>query len=486
MRFFPRLWQQVFMYAILLVLAAHLVTFVVFHFWLANTNTMYLQHLEHIAYDGAMAIEGKSKKVVGILPEFLKNSSRTLWIESPNGNIVAGVVEPGFSFAERQNLTLARISRNNVQFWKTGSSATPYLVSTPVNLLEGPATLFLFLEKIPPPPPPLLFGQGLIAVCLIGGPLSIWVAWRISRPLRKLRSEVLEIANGNLDARVSVGGSVEIVQVVEAVNSMAQNLSNNINRMHELIANISHEMRSPLTRMSFSVAIIEEGLNALVQEHKKQFTNEKDRGLPVIVDAQGNPLAMKHIRRLLQEIGHMENLVGSCLLSSKLDLQQENPKMNVLNLSLLCRNIASKHEGLLQAKQLSFSQEIQDDLWVNGDEDLLSLVHTNLLDNALKYTTEGGIVRLCLSRSEDNVLLRLENSHETMDQADMARLFEPFYRAINTAGTTCGAGLGLALVQKIVASHGGSVWVEGSTTGLLFTVSLPCQQWQSRVLPAEF
>ena len=140
----------------------------------------------------------------------------------------------------------------------------------------------------------------------------------------------------------------------------------------------------------------------------------------------------------------MENLVGSCLLSSKLDLQQENPKMNVLNLSLLCRNIASKHEGLLQAKQLSFSQEIQDDLWVNGDEDLLSLVHTNLLDNALKYTTEGGIVRLCLSRSEDNVLLRLENSHETMDQADMARLFEPFYRAINTAGTTCGAGLGLA------------------------------------------
>ena len=477
MQLFPRLWQQVFMYAILLVLAAHLVSFVVFHFWLANTNTMYMQLLERIAYDGAMALEGKSREAAGILPEFFKKSSRTLWIEKPDGDVVAGAVEPGLSFAERQNLALARTSQNNVQFWKTGYTEAPYLVGVPVNLLEGSATLFLFLEKMPPPPPPILFGQGLIAVCLIGGALSIWVAWRNSRPLRRLRSEVLEIANGNLNARVSVGGSVEIAQVAEAVNSMAQNLSNNITGMRELVANISHEMRSPLTRMSFSVAIIEEGLNALANGQKKQPANENDGGLPVIMDAEGNPLAMKHIGRLTQEIGHMENLVGSCLLSSKLDLQQENPKMDALDLSLLCRNAASKHEGLLQAKQLLFSQEIQDDLWVNGDEDLLSLVLANLLDNALKYTAEGGVVRLCLCRSEDSVLLRLENSHDAIDPADMARLFEPFFRVMNTAGTTCGAGLGLSLVKKIVACHRGSVRVEGGETGLLFTVSLPCQQW---------
>lgn len=463
------------MYAILLVLAAHLVSFVVFHLWLANNNTMYMQLLERIAYDGAMALEGKSREAAGILPEFFKNSSRTLWIEKADGDVVAGTVEPGLSFADRQHLPLARTSQNHVQFWKTGYTEAPYLVGLPVNLLEGPATLFLFLEKMPPPPP-LLFSQGLIAVCLIGGALSIWVAWRISRPLRRLRSEVLDIANGNLNARASVGGSVEIAQVAEAVNSMAQNLSDNITGMRELVANISHEMRSPLTRMSFSVAIIEEGLDALAKGQKRQPSNEKDEGLPVVMDPQSNPLIMKHLGRLTQEIGHMENLVGSCLLSSKLDLQQENPKMNALDLSLLCKNVASKHEGLLHAKQLLFSQEIQDDLWVNGDEDLLSLVLTNLLDNALKYTAEGGVVRLCLYRSQDSVLLRLENSHEAIDPADMAHLFEPFFRIMNTAGTTCGAGLGLSLVKKIVCCHRGEVSAESGETGLLFTVSLPCRQ----------
>ena len=85
-------------------------------------------------------------------------------------------------------------------------------------------------------------------------------------------------------------------------------------------------------------------------------------------------------------------------------------------------------------------------------------------------------MRLCLYRSQDSVLLRLENSHEAIDPADMAHLFEPFFRIMNTAGTTCGAGLGLSLVKKIVYCHRGEVSAESGETGLLFTVCLPCRQ----------
>lgn len=474
MRLFPHLWQRVFMYAIFLVFASHLVSFAVFRFGIEEN--MHTRLLENLVSNGAAALEGKPKEAANILSDFFRNFSRMLWIERADGELIAGTVEPGFSYDERQRLPLVHTLRNNVRFMKTGNPDAPYLAAVPVNLLDGDATLYISIEKSPPPPMPVLFVQGLTAVCLIGGPLSVWAAWRISRPLRRLRSEVLAIADGDLDARVSVEGSEEIAQVAEAVNSMAQNLSDNITGMRELVANISHEMRSPLTRMSFSTAIVEEGLRALVHRHAKHPPSDDDDALPVILDAEGSPLAVRHMHRMAQEIEYMESLVGSCLLNSKLDLRQETPRMEALDLSLLCKKALAKHEGLLQAKQLSCRQSVQENLWVNGDEELLSLVLTNLLDNAVKYTAEGGLVRLRLCREADGAALRLENSQEAIDRADLSRLFEPFFRGRNTAGSSSGIGLGLSLVSKIVACHQGSVTAENGTCGLLFTVRLPCVQ----------
>ena len=476
LQLFPHVWQRVFMYAILLVFAAHMVSFAVFRYGIESG--MHMHVLEGLASSGAAALEGKSREAAKVLPEFFHNHQRSLWIERPDGTLIAGEPKPGLSSAERGSLPLVR-TQGSMRYMRSGIASAPYLVAAPVTLLDDEAVLYLCLDRILPPPMPVLFIQGLIAVCLIGGALSIWAAWRIARPLRKLRSEVLEIAKGNLNARVTVKGAEEIRQVAEAVNSMAQNLSDNIIGMRELVANISHEMRSPLARMSISATIVDEGVRALAHrfEHSPRLNppNMADAP-PLIMDAEGSPLAVKHVDRMAQEIEHMESLVSSCLLNSKLDLQQEVPKAAPLNLSLLCARVLARYEASLQAKKLTFSKAVQDNLWIAGDEELLSLVLTNLLDNAVKYTGEGGIVRLCLREEDDRAVLSLENSHNALDEKELSRLFEPFFRRRDTAGQTGGAGLGLSLVNKIARCHRGSVTAENGKLGLLFTVNLPHNQ----------
>ena len=465
MRLFPHLWQRVFAYAILLVLVSHLVTFMMFR--LISSKEMDLRIISEITAGIVSALDGREMESIEALLKFFNNSPRKLWLELPGGRIAAGETDPEFTFPNRAGMQPVSAPGSPVTVYRSDAPDKPYFAQTAVRLKDGVAMACLRLEGLPSPPMFTLFLAGLTAVCIIGGALSVWVTWRIARPLRRLRSEVLQIAEGDLEARVSERAPEEIAQVAGAVNHMAQSLLRNIRNMRELVANLSHEMRSPLARMSISAAIIEEGLAAL--------TRGRGRGgsrAPLILDAGGVPLACTHIGYVVREIGHMEKLVGSSLLNSRLDLQQEALQRRPVDMSALCMDVALRHEALLDEKDLSLTLDIQPDIWVVGDEPLLSLVLTNLLDNAVKYTDRGGLARLVLRERSGTVRLWLENSHPGLDQAVLADLFEPFFRGVAT-GDAEGAGLGLTLVKKIAHCHNGSAGVEPCYIGLRFSVCLP-------------
>ena len=110
-----------------------------------------------------------------------------------------------------------------------------------------------------------------------------------------------------------------------------------------------------------------------------------------------------------------------------------------------------------------------------GDEALLSLVITNLLDNALKYTDRGGRLILGLDRQNGTVRLRVENTCPRMEDDVLNRLFEPFFRG-EGIGNAQGAGLGLTLVRKIASCHRGSASAERTETGLRISVVLPAAE----------
>ena len=271
-----------------------------------------------------------------------------------------------------------------------------YLAESVAHLREHEAVVCLRLDEQPPPPLLMIFLQSLIAVCIVGGALSVWITWRIARPLNRLRSEVLQIAGGDLEARVGENGPEEIAQVARAVNNMAQSLLNNIRNMRQLVANLSHEMRSPLARMSISAAIVQEGLAALLASGTSRTSRAEDDAETysrLILNASGTPLACVHIGYMLQEIEHMERLVGSSLLNSRLELQHEKLQMQPVDMSALGMDIVLRHEAMIAERELSLSVDIRPDLWVMGDEALLSLVITNLLVDILPGLKAGDSYR---------------------------------------------------------------------------------------------
>ncbi|MDL2307191.1 HAMP domain-containing histidine kinase [Desulfovibrio sp. OttesenSCG-928-C06] len=470
MRLFPRLWQRVFAYAILLVLVSHLVSFVIFRFGAASD--IHVRLITELASNIVSALEGKGRESLQVMLEFFNNPPSKLWIELPDGTVAAGEPTTDFTFQARRSMQPARAPENNIAIFSNDVLDTPYLAEVPVQLKDGGVVVCILLEKRPPPPMRAIFLQGLIAVCIIGGALGIWVTWRIARPLRKLSSDVLRIGDGDLEARVSERGPEEIAQVARSVNRMAHSLLQNIKGMRELVANISHEMRSPLARMNISAAIIEEGLTALAANNCPDAQASAPDGGRLILDASGRPLASVHIEYVQREIAHMEKLVDLSLLNSKLDLQHHALDLKTVDFSILCMDMALRHEAMFADKKLLLRLDIQPEIWVSGDESLISLVISNLMDNAAKYTKEGGLVHLRLDEHNDYVRLCLENEHSGLAEGVLARLFEPFFRGEGT-GESDGAGLGLTLVRKIALCHNGGATVENSENGLLFCVYFP-------------
>ena len=461
MRILPHLWQRVFAYALLLVLISHLVSSMLFHF--TTRREMHVRFLTEMGIQMASVMKGKDVETFETLATFLEKSQKKMWLEYVDGTIASGSPDPHFLQKGRSSLEdLTRDERVSIfRDPKTGS----YLARVPLPLEKSNAVIcFSFGEPLPPLY--LMFFQNIIAVVIIGSALALWITWRIARPLRHLRSEVLQIADGNLENRVSEQGPEEIVQVARAVNSMAHTMINNINSMRKIVADVSHEMRSPLARMNISATIVQEGLDVLAQGQ------EGGRNPNLLYDTAGTPLACVHIGYILQEIEHMEKLVGSSLLNSRLDFQERMQEAKDVDFSSLCMDIALRHESLFKEKALILNLDIQPLLWIRGDASLLALIISNLLDNAVKYTDTGGRVLLMLDEHNGDVRLQVENSHPGLSEEVMEHVFEPFFRG-DCVDDAPGVGLGLTLVQKIAVRHRGSALVERTDMGLRVCVMLP-------------
>jgi signal transduction histidine kinase len=179
----------------------------------------------------------------------------------------------------------------------------------------------------------------------------------------------------------------------------------------------------------------------------------------------------KHLRLIHEEIARLDSLIGSSLLSSKLDLQR-NLVLFPVEFSALCLEACQRHAALMEKRGFNFEQDIQPGLWVRGDEATLCIVVDNLLDNALKYTEAGGRVRIAVTTDKDDVLLTVENSHMPMPEDWLTGIFAPFCRGNITTENSEGSGFGLYLVEKITALHHGRVFAGNSQQGICLTVSL--------------
>ena len=470
------LWQKIFAFTLVLVIVSQVTVLLLHHsvssdeaqvYVAASTNTM------------VSALEGQSLETAKVVADlFNRRGDRRIWIESSEDRSVLAGERPmtAYSFDTTTSTTW---KDSTLRIADTGFSKTRFIVSSPLKLKDGTVNLFASFGE---PRRKLLwdmFYQGLIALTIICAIVSFWIAWRVSKPLRTLRREVLDITAGNLDHKVTVKGQGEIQDVALAINQMASSLSRHIRGMRELVANISHELRSPLARITVSVALIEEHLARLQEmrtEHLALLSSlgvrEKVPGSDKI-NVQTDPItqAERHLERVIEELEHMDGLIGTTLLSSKLDLQDKQPLTARVDLSSLCSEMCRRQETLMHKRNLNFLVDIEPDITITGDENLLCNLVSNLLDNAGKYTDENGQVTLKLTSTRTQAVLSVENTHEPLSQEALDHIFEPFHRGGLATGK--GAGLGLHLVSQISDRHQGAVKAENTAAGFCFTVTIP-------------
>ena len=272
----------------------------------------------------------------------------------------------------------------------------------------------------------------------------------VDRPVRVITDATERIMQGDFSVRVAPmhGAGMEgFNQISTAINKMAQELSGTETLRTDFIANVSHELKTPLAVMGNYAAMLQK---------------------PGISEAEKNEYA----KAISQASRKLAQLITNILKLNKLENQQIFPQTEAFDLSeQLCRCFL-QFEDAWENKKLNIETDIDENVYIRSDPELLTLVWNNLISNAVKFTPEGGTVGVRLKTEGDSVVVSVSDTGCGMKPETGMHIFEKFYQG-DTSHATQGNGLGLALVKRVIDILNGeigvqSVYGEGST----FTVRL--------------
>lgn len=298
----------------------------------------------------------------------------------------------------------------------------------------------------------------LLGVMVLTATLSLLAALLVARsiikPLTLLRDSALKVADGALDHRVEYTRPDEIGDVARAFNLMVDHVGDMLEAQRAFASNTSHELRTPLT----SVRLRTEALRV------DSTLDEAERA--------------RYIAEIDDEMGRLAVLIDDLTLLSRVDAGRLALGDETISLTRFLRSLATSMQPAAQARCIALTLDLPDALLtVRGSLNHLTMVFRNLLENALKYTPEGGSVRLRLAqRDADWVDASIEDDGIGIEPERLPRLFERFYRADESHNRDVpGSGLGLAIVQGIVSAYGGTVTVfsAGPGQGTTATVIWP-------------
>ena len=298
--------------------------------------------------------------------------------------------------------------------------------------------------------------------------LALILGQSVAKPLRRVTAAVEAIAQGESGSRASVSGPSEVQALARSFNSMANQVEAAQQSQRDLVANVSHELKTPLTSIQgFSQAILD-------------GTAAEGAGL------------VRAAQIIHEEAERMRRMVDDLLILARFDAGQIRLKQETVGLGTLLRGCAEKLAPLAQDADVALEVAVPEDLRVAGDADQLAQVFANLIDNALTHTASGDRVTLAAhvvsgipaeetgpyGRAQTStgqiVDVTVTDTGEGIPPEVLPRIFERFYRADMARQRRGGAGLGLAIAKEIVAAHGGTIAVESvEGLGSKFTVQLP-------------
>lgn len=273
--------------------------------------------------------------------------------------------------------------------------------------------------------PLILTGVLLLLLALFLVPLVRY----ITRPLRTFSAAFQQVSDGNFSALPHM--DPEFQPMVEAFNHMTHEIQTMLKEKQRLIADVSHELRSPLARMRVSMELL----------------SKEGKG------------KAKYIERAIREIEELDHLINDLLDVSALDLNAEQAPLEQIQLLDWVQTALERHQLWFEQHHIRVKTIFPDSSpFILGRQHLLDRALNNLLSNVVKYAPEYSQLDLFIEPGDAQVILRIRDRGPGVPAAALAKLTEPFYR-VDTSRTrkTGGNGLGLAIVQKIMALHQGSV-----------------------------
>jgi len=308
--------------------------------------------------------------------------------------------------------------------------------------------------------------QGVLLSLIAAGSIGLVALGFVTKKLRRLTRTALALKEGDYSQRMTITSNDELDDLGRAFNSMADTLAQHVGELQrtdslrrELIANVSHDLRTPLASMQgYLETVLMKDTNLTVEERRNY--------LEVIFGST------ERLSRLVQELFEL----------SKLEARQTQIHAEPFSLSELANDLVQKFAPIAEKKQVKLMSRFQENLpMVEADIGLIERVLQNLLDNAVAHTDAGGEVHITLERQGDRVRVHLEDTGVGIPASDLPFVFERFYQA-RTKGKTGGAGLGLAIVKKILEAHGESINVESQVgKGTRFKFELPLSSRQRNV-----
>ncbi|HVN49102.1 MAG TPA: ATP-binding protein [Bacteroidota bacterium] len=305
-----------------------------------------------------------------------------------------------------------------------------------------------------------IFYAGSLVLLLVVG-VSMIVSYRISRPMVKIAESAEKIRAGDLDTRIEIRSKDEIGQVAHAVNEMVDQLKQDIAKLKKLelvrsqfLGNVSHELRTPIFALQGFLETLLDG--AIDDPNVNRDFLEK---------AHAHAMRLNTLLNDLIEISSIES--GEM----KMSFRYFNVKEFLASAVEDFQQVAAS-----QSVALTLAENIDPALQVLGDRNRLMQVMSNLINNAIKYNTEGGSVIVSVRDEKNIVWIDVADTGYGIEEEHLTRIFERFYRVDKERSREAGGtGLGLAIVKHIVEAHGGQVKVT-STPGNGSTFSFPVKK----------
>jgi signal transduction histidine kinase len=283
---------------------------------------------------------------------------------------------------------------------------------------------------------------------LAGAIFCYFISIYLTKPLHKLGEAAAKIAEGRLDTRVDPSLTArrdEIADLARNFDRMAERIEALVTRQRGLLGDVSHELRSPLSRLMVALSLVKQG--------------PADE-------------AAENLERIGLEARRLDTLIGQLLSLTRIDSGVDRGSPVRFDLTNLVQEVANDGDFEARARNRSVAIKQADACAVDGFEELLRSAVENVVRNAIRHTAEGTAVEISLAAANARAVLRVRDYGPGVPESFIPEIFLPFRRVAN--GSSDGAGLGLAIAERAVTVHGGAIRaMNAGNGGLVVEIDLP-------------